>query len=334
MKIEEQLNKFITDHLQKIKSLTKRVKLAFWRAAISGRKVTENEIKEILKKSKDSIEREEAWCAGKAVGREVAGDLISLVELRNRGAREQGFDNYFKLSLSVGEQDEAELDTIFEDIFQLTREPFGRVKEKIDNSLAALYGVEILKLKPWHYHDPFFQEAPLLEKMDWDGYYQDKDIKKMAASFYNGLGLPVEAILKNSVLYEREGKNPHAFCDDIDRHGDVRIFCNLKNNEKWMGTLLHELGHAVYDFNIDKELPYLLREPAHIFTTEAVAMFFGRLSSNALWMQRIPGLVEEEKVEPKGRASNTTRWHSSYSPAGPWLCMTLKRGFMPIPIRI
>lgn len=393
MKIEEQLNNFITDHVRIIKPLAKEVKLAFWKAAISGkaadyseygklelelrriysnpgdfellttfkksgevrkgvlkrqldilynsylenqiplellekivalsteierkfsvfrgtirgRKVTDNEIKEILKKEKDSRIREEAWYAGKAVGREVADDLITLVELRNQGARMLGFDNYFKLSLTVGEQDEAELDTIFEDLFQLTKELFGRIKEKIDNSLSALYGVEIIELKPWHYHDPFFQEAPLLKEMDWDSYYRDKDIKKVAASFYSSLGLPVEAILKKSDLYEREGKNPHAFCEDIDRQGDVRIFCNLKNNEKWMGTLLHELGHAVYDFYMDRKLPYLLREPAHIFTTEAVAMFFGRLSSNSLWMQKMLDLSEKERLEIGEAGSDYSR---------------------------
>ena len=45
-----------------------------------------------------------------------------------------------------------------------------------------------------------------------------------------------------------------------------------------MGTLLHEFGHAVYDKYLDRSLPYLLREPAHILTTEASAMLFGRLT--------------------------------------------------------
>ncbi|GAH77922.1 unnamed protein product, partial [marine sediment metagenome] len=82
----------------------------------------------------------------------------------------------------------------------------------------------------------------------------------------------MESILANSDLYEREGKNPHAFCTDIDKEGDVRILCNLKNNEGWMETLLHELGHAVYDKYQAPQVPYLLRRPAHIFTTEAIAM--------------------------------------------------------------
>ena len=65
----------------------------------------------------------------------------------------------------------------------------------------------------------------------------------------DGVGSPVgepegsESVLASSDLYEREGKNPQAFCTDIDKEGDVRILCNLKNNEGWMETILHELGH-------------------------------------------------------------------------------------------
>jgi peptidyl-dipeptidase A len=107
----------------------------------------------------------------------------------------------------------------------------------------------------------------------------------------------VESILANSDLYERKDKNPHAFCTDIDRQGDVRILCNLKNNDYWMETMLHELGHAVYDKYRNPEVPYLLKEPAHIFTTEAIAMFFGRLSRNADWMQQMLDLSDEQRLE-------------------------------------
>ncbi|MHC4528416.1 MAG: M2 family metallopeptidase, partial [Planctomycetota bacterium] len=144
---------------------------------------------------------------------------------------------------------------------------------------------------------PFFQETPLVYELDLDTYYKDKDVKDLAVEFYAGIGLPVESILERSDLYEREGKNPHAFCTDIDKEGDVRILCNLKNNEQWMETMLHELGHAVYDKYHDPEVPYLLREPSHIFTTEAIAMFFGRLSRNAAWMQQMLELSAEQRAE-------------------------------------
>jgi peptidyl-dipeptidase A len=150
---------------------------------------------------------------------------------------------------------------------------------------------------PWHYHDPFFQETPLVYDVDLDVYYQDKDVKELAIKFFAGINLPVEAILTSSDLYEREGKNPHAFSTDIDREGDVRILCNLKNNETWMETILHELGHATYDKCHGKDVPYLLRRPAHIFTTEAIAMFFGRLSRNPAWMQEMLELTDEQRIE-------------------------------------
>ena len=268
-----------------------------FRGTIEGKKVTDNEIKEILKTETDSAGRKQAWLASKQVGAEVADDLIQLVKLRNRAARKLGFDNYHTLSLTTAEQDVKELDKIFDELYKLTNEPFAELKADLDRILAAKYSVAVTELMPWHYHDPFFQETPMVYELDLDAYYESKDVKEVGARFYAGVGLPVESVLVNSDLYEREGKNPHAFCADIDREGDVRILCNLKNNEAWMETLLHELGHAVYDKYHDPQVPFLLRRPVHAFTTEAIAMFFGRLSRNPTWMQQMLELSDQQRAE-------------------------------------
>jgi len=290
--IEPQLLKQIVD-------LGTEVEKSFstFRGTIEGKKVTANDIKEILKTETDPDKRKLAWLASKQVGPVVAEDLIKLVKLRNKAAKKLGFDNFHPLALTTGEQDVNELDQIFNELYKLTNEPYAALKAELDRILAAKYGVEVSELMPWHYHDPFFQETPLVYEVDLDKYYKDKDVKELATRFYAGLGLPVEAILADSDLYEREGKNPHAFCTDIDREGDVRILCNLKNNESWMETILHELGHAVYDKYHDPNVSYLLREPAHIFTTEAIAMFFGRLSRNPAWMQQMLQLTDEQRAE-------------------------------------
>ena len=267
------------------------------RGTIRGEKVTDNEIKEILKNQADSGERKLAWLASKQVGAAVAEDLIRLVKLRNQVARNLGFENYHAMFLTIVEQDVDELDKIFAELYELTNAPFAALKADLDKNLAANCGVEVSELMPWHYHDPFFQETPMVYDLDLDTYYADKDVKELAATFYAGIGLDVESVLAKSDLYEREGKNPHAFCADIDKEGDVRILCNIKNNESWMETTLHELGHAVYDKYHDPEVPYLLREPAHAFTTEAIAMFFGRLSRNPAWMQQMLNLSDEQRRE-------------------------------------
>ena len=292
-------NQIEPELLKEIVDLSTEIEKNFstFRGTIDNRKVTSNEIRDILKTQIDSAEREEAWLASKQVGPVVADDLIRLVKLRNKAARKVGFENYHTLILTTGEQDVEELDRIFNRLYELTNEPFRQLKADLDRVLAQKYDVAVTELMPWHYHDPFFQESPMVYDLDLDAYYKGKDVKELSIKFYGGIGLGVESIIAKSDLYEREGKNPHAFCTDIDREGDVRILCNLKNNEQWMETQLHELGHGVYDKYQSPTVPYLLRQPAHIFTTEAIAMFFGRLSRNPDWMQQMLDLSDEQRKE-------------------------------------
>jgi peptidyl-dipeptidase A len=281
-------------------------KYSSFRGTIDGRKVTMSDIYTILTTEKDCRKRELAWKASKQVGNAIVDDLIRLVKLRNKAARQAlyrsgagqvGFDNYHTLSIVTGEQNVKDLDRIFNELCEATTEPFARMKNELDVVLAKSYGIAVGDLMPWHYHDPFFQRSPLVYKQDLDLYYKDKDVKELAEKFYAGVGLPVDDILARSDLYDREGKYPHAFSEDIDRRGDVRVLCNLQNTERWMETILHEVGHAIYDKYHDRNEPWLLREPAHSFTTEAIAMFFGRLSRNPAWMQQMLGLSDKRRLE-------------------------------------
>ena len=172
----------------------------------------------------------------------------------------------------TNEQSTEEIDKIFDKLEVLTREPFRKMKTELDRVLAESYGISPDELMPWHYHDPFFQRTPLVYELDLDSYYKGRDIEEIARKYYSSVDLPVDDILVRSDLYDREGKYPHAFGHDVDRNGDVRVLANLQDTERWMETLLHELGHAIYSKYHDRNEPWLLREPAHSFTTEAVAM--------------------------------------------------------------
>jgi len=112
-------------------------------------------------------------------------------------------------------------------------------------------------------------------------------------------------VIARSDLFERAAKCQHAFCISIDRGEDVRVLCNVKPTERWMGTMLHELGHAVYDRHLDRSLPWLLRAQAHILTTEASAMLFGRLSKSPAWLSEWAGAdaaALARQAEPVARA--------------------------------
>jgi len=291
-------NQIEPELMQQIVDLDTKIQEKYntFRGTIDGKKVTMSDIYTILTTEKDCRTRELAWRASKQVGDVIVDDLLELVRLRNKAARKVGFDNYHTLSIVTGEQSIEELDLIFDELYELTSEPFGRLKEELDRILADSYGISPEDLLPWHYHDPFFQRTPLVYEQDLDIYYKDQDVKELAQEYYAGVGLPVDDILARSDLYDRQGKYLHAFSHDVDRRGDVRILCNLQNTERWMETILHELGHAIYSKYHDRKEPWLLREPAHSFTTEAMAMFFGRLSRNAAWMQQMLALSDEQRA--------------------------------------
>ncbi|HMS91041.1 MAG TPA: M3 family metallopeptidase [Candidatus Absconditabacterales bacterium] len=270
-------------------------KFATFRAEIEGKEYTDNQIEEILSNSTNTEDVQKAWLASKKIGSIVAGDVLEIVKMRNQLAQNLGYKNYHDMSLRLDEQDPDEINKIFDDLDILTRDAFIKEKSDIDEYLAKKFTIEKESLMPRHYQNRYFQEAPHIYGVDIDSYYKDQDIVELSRKYYESLGLPVEHILQVSDLYERPGKYQHAYCTS-DKLGTVRILCNIKANAKWMNTQLHELGHAVYDTCIDStHTPYILCEPAHTFTTEAIAMMFGRFASNPQWIQDMLHISEDEK---------------------------------------
>ncbi|WP_232068365.1 M2 family metallopeptidase [Gemmata obscuriglobus] len=278
------------DLLKKITAKANAVEQGFnvYRAKVDGQELADSKVRNTLKESKDSALRQKVWEASKGVGAAVAADLAELVGYRNEAAKQLGFKNFHELQLTLNEQDGAELIKLFDDLDTLTKGPFTKAKADIDARLAKKLDVKVTDLMPWHYHDPFFQEAPAVYEASIDEPYTKADILKLCSTFYTGIGLPIDDVIARSDLTEKPGKSPHAFCTDIDREGDVRVLANIVPNEYWMGTMLHELGHAVYSSkNIPQKVPYLLRGEAHILTTEGVAMQFERFSKSRPWLEKM-----------------------------------------------
>lgn len=293
---EYQVNIKLLDTLSTMASIVEK-KYGNFRAIVNGEKVSDNDIEDILQTETNSATLQEAWEAHKQIGPVVAVDVIKLVKLRNRIAEAQGYSNYHTMSLNLSEQNPEELEALFDDLDMLTRDAFISVKKDIDSVLSIKYNIAAEELMPWHYQNRFFQEAPKVFEIDIDKFYEDKDVVEITKKYYASIGMPIDGMLENSDLFEKPetGKNQHAYCTDIDRDKkDIRVLCNVHNNTSWMETMLHEFGHALYQYYVGQDLPWILKEPAHTFTTEAVAMFFGRLATNPDWMQAMLELTDEE----------------------------------------
>ena len=297
------------------------------RGAVGGAETNENELREILRTSDDPALRREAWEASKSVGRKVEYIVRELARLRNRLARGEGFADHHTRSLDLQEIDAAELANLMDDLQAVTDEPFREFKAGLDADLKRRFGVE--RVMPWHLSDPFFQSCkhdaaalPLLgwgghpgdapgadasgqvtddsasaaTNLDLDQFFRDKDLEALTRRTYDNMGLEVRDVLARSDLYERPGKDQHAFCLRVGRSFpyDVRVLANVRHDSYWMDTLLHEFGHAVYDKNINPSLPYLLRTIAHINSTEAIALMMGSLADDPGWLSSVAGVPEEE----------------------------------------
>jgi len=250
-------NQFDEELMERIVTLSTKVeeKFATYRATINDVEYSDNDIDDKLKDSTDSAELKMLWSASKQIGKEVAEDVKKLVYMRNEAAQSLGYKNYHTMSLLLSEQSPEELDQLFDNLDELTRESFTLLKAEIDNYLSARFGIQKSELMPWHYQDKFFQQGPKIYSVDLDKYFKEKDIVKITKNYFNGLQLNIDDLVEKSDLFEKEGKYQHAYCIDIDREGDARVLCNVKSNYRWMGTMLHEYGHAVYEKFLSPNLP-------------------------------------------------------------------------------
>lgn len=253
---------------------------------VDGKKYSANDIREVLVNSDDQELRKKVWFASKEVGKVVEKGLLELVKKRNEAAQLLGYDNHHQMGFALQELDRDEVFAIFNELIAQSDDAYRSMKKELDERLATRFGINPEDIRPWHYVDPFFQEAPPSDSTNLDPFYQGKDIVQITTDTFNSMGIEIDDLYAKSDLFPREKKNPTAFCTDIDREGDVRVLCNLTEDAYWMETNLHEFGHAAYFKYADSSLPFGLRTVSHTLTTEAIAMLFGKMGKDPRWLKR------------------------------------------------
>ncbi|MDR2642862.1 MAG: M2 family metallopeptidase [Planctomycetaceae bacterium] len=286
--LPEELQKRMLEQSSKIEMIFQNQ-----RGKLDGKNYTNNDLLELLEKETNSEKRQKIWEALKQVGDEVDKLVIELAKVRNEAAKKLGFTNYWQMQVVFQDYDPDVLVGIFEELERMTTPFFVQAKRELDAELAEKFRVAADKLMPWHYDNPFFQQAPPSKEVNPNDFYKNKkreELVDIAVRYYRHIGLPYDKVLARSDMYDREGKNQHAFSIDIDTLGDVRNLCNVKPTDEWMDTILHEGGHGVYSLGIDRRLPFNLRAEAHIFTTEGIAMMFGAKARDPKWMIKFAGV--------------------------------------------
>lgn len=267
-----------------------------FRAIVNGEKRSENWLREQLKKSDNAQFRKDVWEASKQIGSITGPKIKELVKVRNAIAQRLGYSDAWTMRIVLQELDPLQLTKLLEDVYSSTETNWKKFKHHLEQKLVAKFHINIDELRPWHYGDPFFQEAPEPE-VSIQMYFENANLEELTRNFYHSIGLPIDSILEKSDLYEREGKQQHAYCMSVDHADDIRILCNIKPTDYWMSTMLHEFGHGVYDAYIDRSLPFLIRTPAHTLTTEAIAMLMERNVKSPAWLISYLGVPQDMAIE-------------------------------------
>ena len=120
--INPELNKQITELSTKLENT-----FGNFRAEVDGKKLTDNDVTRILKNSTDSEYREKVWRAQKSLGELTAKDIVELAKLRNKAAKELGFENYYKMAMTLSELDPEQVENTFDELSTLSEKPFRKI---------------------------------------------------------------------------------------------------------------------------------------------------------------------------------------------------------------
>lgn len=277
-----------------------------FRVKFEGRECTENDLVDILKTEKDVERRKAAWNATKEIGVLLAPQILALVKKRNQLAHRLGYSDFYEMRLDLTEVDKKWLFEFLNEFEVTSRKAYLTIHKEIETKLSERYKTSPTSIGPWAWAEPFSQEDPL-SSSNLDSLVEGVDIVKASEKFFNSIGFEVDDIIKNSDLFERKGKNQHAFCTSIDREKDIRILTNIRPNIRWLETTIHELGHAVYEKGYDPKLHWYLKVPPHMITTEAIALITGRQAYDKEFLKDISSKENLDDILTEAKKSHTRR---------------------------
>lgn len=269
------------------------------------KKLSTNEIDDILKKSTNLDERLAVWTASKEVGKSLKKGLSHLASLRNQIGREMGYTSFFNASTANYDMSSKEMIDLMDRLLVELKPLYTELHTYARYELAKKYNQPVPDFIPAHWiGNRWAQEWPglvnALESEDGFATKTPEWIVKQAEDFYLSIGFPKlnEKFWSQSDLYppaknETRKKNTHASAWHLDLDQDYRSLMSVEPNAEWFSTTHHELGHIYYFIAYSRpQVPLLLREGANPAFHEAIGSLISLASSQELYLKQ-EGLISE-----------------------------------------
>ena len=257
---------------------------------LGGKKVSTNDLDDVLKKENDINKRLAAWTASKEVGKTLKTGLVNRRDLRNQPVQALGDPDYFTDQVSdygmKSDEMMQTMDRLMNELYPLYRELHTWMRYE----LAKKYNQPVPELLPAHW-------LPNRWGQDWSSVVDVKGINldsvlrtktpewivKEGEKLYTSIGFPAlpATFWSQSSLYPYPAdsnvkKNNHASAWHMDLNNDVRSLMSVEPNSEWWETANHELGHIYYYMTYtNKDVPPLLRGGANRAYHEAIGTMMG-----------------------------------------------------------
>ena len=271
------------------------------------------ELSNILVKSRDPREMEEAWAGWHSIAKPMKQDFIRFVELQNKGARQLGFKDTGALWRSkydmAPDAFAKEVDRLWEQVKPLYLSLHAYVRRR----LRETYGSEVVPEKgpiPAHLLGNMWAQQwgniePLVAPKDSDPGFdltarlKDKKIDELemvryGERFFMSLGfepLP-KTFWERSLFVKPKDRDVvcHASAWDVDNDNDLRIKMCIEITAEDFSTIHHELGHNFYQRAYNRK-PFLFRDSANDGFHEAIGDTIA-LSITPSYLKKI-GLIDQ-----------------------------------------
>lgn len=293
---------------KKIKADAEQTKLLFgYSYTLNGKKVSTNDLDEILRTSNNLNQRLTAWSSSKEVGKTLKDGLENLRNLRNECVKPLGYNDYFHYQVSEYGYNSDELMKVCRDLVKDVWPLYRELHTWARYELARQYKQPVPDYIPAHW-------LPNRWAQDWtalvevEGISPEKELKKKSAewivkeaeNFYMSLGFDAlpKSFYEKSSLYPLPPdagyqKNNHASAWHMDNDKDVRSLMSVEPNTEWWETTLHELGHIYYYITYSNpDVPLILRGGANRAYHEAMGTQIGLASMQQPFLEQY-NLIEK-----------------------------------------
>ena len=272
------------------------------------------ELSNILVKSQDPKEMEEAWTGWHSIAKPMKKDFIRFVELQNKGARQLGFKDTGALWRSKYDMPPhafaRELDRLWEQVKPLYLSLHAYVRKR----LRQTYGPSVVPetgpipahllgnmwAQQWGNIEPLVAPKDADPGFDLTARLREKKVDELemvryGERFFTSLGfepLP-KTFWERSLFVKPKDREVvcHASAWDVDNDNDLRIKMCIEINAEDFTTIHHELGHNFYQRAYNQK-SFLFRDSANDGFHEAIGDTIA-LSITPSYLKKI-GLIDTE----------------------------------------